>query len=67
MRNYVGLGIFGVGIALLVVTLDALGASSSEVLKLAQVFQPHSRLPLVGGITAVVAGLILAFRSSWKA
>jgi hypothetical protein len=34
MHNYVGLIVFGIGIALLIIALDALGASSSEVFKL---------------------------------
>jgi hypothetical protein len=67
MQTYVGLAVFGVGITLLIVALDALGASTAAVFKVAGLSQPDSPWLLGGGIIAVVAGLILAFRGSRKA
>lgn len=42
MQNYVGLAVFGVGITLLIVALDALGASTAAVFKVAGLSQPDS-------------------------
>ena len=64
MNNIVGLGIFAVGIVLLILGFDSSQSVSSEVSRVFSDGSPHrTTLMLAGGVIAVLVGLTLAVRS----
>ncbi len=60
MSTMVGLAVFCLGIALLIVAFDALGVRQSEIV-LSGFPRPDSPWLLAGGGGAILAGLWLAF------
>jgi hypothetical protein len=66
MASYVGLGVFGLGILLLVVAFDASGFADSIAFRLANISQHQSAWLLAGGGISVAIGLALVFTRSPK-
>ncbi len=65
MSNIVGLSIFALGIVLLILGFGATQSLSAEVARLWELHRADQGLWLVvGGAVAVVAGLVVAFRSA---